>query len=102
MSRRASSKKRPTAAAPDPIYRSRLVSMMVSRLLIDGKKNLAARLFYESLDHIRGIQNSAGANTSNKTNPGGTSGAGGSQNSRAKNNSNSSGSSIFSIIRCTS
>jgi len=93
MSRRASSKKRPTAAGPDPIYRSRLVSMMVSRLLIDGKKNLAARLFYDSLDHIRGLQMSAGANTTNKTSPGvGSAVSGTSQNSRAKKNSNSSGS----------
>jgi len=70
MSRRASAKKRPTAAGPDPIYRSRLVSMMISRLLIDGKKNLAARLFYESLDHIRGLQVSAGTNLSTKTSSG--------------------------------
>ena len=70
MSRRASAKKRPTAAGPDPIYRSRLVSMMISRLLIDGKKNLAARLFYESLDHIRGLQVSAGTNLPTKTSSG--------------------------------
>jgi small subunit ribosomal protein S7 len=61
MSRRASAKKRPPTAGPDPIYRSRLVSMMISRLLIDGKKNLAARLFYDSLDHIRGLQASTGS-----------------------------------------
>jgi ribosomal protein S7 len=67
--------------------------MMVSRLLIDGKKNLAARLFYDSLDHIRGLQMSAGANTTNKTSPGGGSPVSGtSQNSRAKKNSSSSGS----------
>jgi len=44
MSRRASAKKRPTAAGPDPIYRSRLVSMMISRLLIDGKKKFSRTL----------------------------------------------------------
>ena len=50
MSRRSAAKKR--VITPDPIYRSRLVSMMVSRLLQDGKKSLASRLFYESLEHI--------------------------------------------------
>jgi small subunit ribosomal protein S7 len=50
MSRRSAAKKR--VITPDPIYRSRLVSMMVSRLLQDGKKSLASRLFYQSLEHI--------------------------------------------------
>lgn len=50
MSRRSTAKKR--VITPDPIYRSRLVSMMVSRLLQDGKKSLASRLFYQSLEHI--------------------------------------------------
>lgn len=50
MSRRTTAKKR--FINPDPIYRSRLVSMMISRLLQDGKKSVAARLFYESLDSI--------------------------------------------------
>lgn len=50
MSRRKTAKKR--AITPDPIYRSRLVSMMVSRLLQDGKKSIASRLFYEALDQI--------------------------------------------------
>lgn len=50
MSRRKTAKKRPVT--PDPIYRSRLVSMMISRLLQDGKKSVAARLFYQALDQI--------------------------------------------------
>lgn len=50
MSRRSTAKKR--TITPDPIYRSRLVSMMVSRLLQDGKKSLASRVFYEALEHI--------------------------------------------------
>ena len=52
MSRRKTAKKR--AITPDPIYRSRLVSMMVSRLLQDGKKSVASRLFYEALEQITG------------------------------------------------
>lgn len=62
MSRRTTAKKR--QVIPDPIYRSRLVSMMISRLLQDGKKSLAARLFYESLDHISQQMNPS---VSNKT-----------------------------------
>ena len=50
MSRRTTAKKR--LVSPDPIYRSRLVSMIMSRLLQDGKKSLARRLFYESIEHV--------------------------------------------------
>ena len=50
MSRRTTAKKR--VVSPDPIYRSRLVSMIMSRLLQDGKKSLARRLFYESMEHV--------------------------------------------------
>ena len=50
MSRRKTAKKR--LVSPDPIYRSRLVSMIMSRLLQDGKKSVARRLFYESMEHV--------------------------------------------------
>lgn len=50
MSRRTTAKKR--LVSPDPIYRSRLVSMIMSRLLQDGKKSLARRLFYESMEKV--------------------------------------------------
>ena len=62
MSRRTTAKKR--FINPDPIYRSRLVSMMISRLLQDGKKSVAARLFYESLDTI-GTNLTSGRGTNN-------------------------------------
>lgn len=64
MSRRTTAKKR--FISPDPIYRSRLVSMMISRLLQDGKKSVAARLFYESLDTI-GTNLTSGRGTSAQT-----------------------------------
>jgi ribosomal protein S7 len=48
MSRRAIAKKR--SILPDPMYRSRLVSMIISRLLQDGKKNVARRILYESME----------------------------------------------------
>jgi small subunit ribosomal protein S7 len=50
MSRRTTARKRPVS--PDPLYRSRLVSMMLSRILQDGKKNLARRIFYEALEIV--------------------------------------------------
>nr|YP_002600991.1 ribosomal protein S7 [Monomastix sp. OKE-1]ACK36856.1 ribosomal protein S7 [Monomastix sp. OKE-1] len=70
MSRRKTAKKR--TITPDPIYRSRLVSMMVSRLLQDGKKSVASRLFYESLDQITsglGKKPASGAVNTNAQNP---------------------------------
>lgn len=50
MSRRTTARKRPVS--PDPMYRSRLVSMMLSRILQDGKKNIARRIFYEALEIV--------------------------------------------------
>lgn len=50
MSRRRSVKK--VLKQPDAVYNSRLVSMFVVRLLRDGKKLLAQRILYESLDII--------------------------------------------------
>jgi len=72
MSRRTIAKKRPVS--PDPIYRSRLVSMMFSRLLQDGKKNLARRIFYEALDILNQDSDSQnketnGENTNSKDTP---------------------------------
>ena len=51
MSRRSKSKK--SLATPDPIYNSRLVSMLTVRLLKSGKKSLAQRILYESMDIIK-------------------------------------------------
>lgn len=38
--------------SPDPIYDSRLVHMIVNRLMKKGKKSLAFRLFYEAMADI--------------------------------------------------
>ena len=38
--------------SPDPIYDSRLVHMIVNRLMKKGKKSLAFRLFYEAMTDI--------------------------------------------------
>ena len=43
MSRRKTAKKRPVA--PDAVYQSRLVSLLVSHLLKAGKKSVASSIF---------------------------------------------------------
>ena len=39
-------------AQPDPIYKSRLVSLLIVRILKSGKKSLARRIVYKSLEII--------------------------------------------------
>ena len=39
-------------ATPDPIYNSRLVTLLVSRVLKSGKKSLAQRIVYKALESI--------------------------------------------------
>lgn len=39
-------------AVPDPIYNSRLVTLLVSRVLQSGKKSLAQRIVYKALEII--------------------------------------------------
>nr|YP_009243997.1 ribosomal protein S7 [Sporolithon durum]AMK96239.1 ribosomal protein S7 [Sporolithon durum] len=51
MSRRNIAKKR--SVVPDPIYKSRLVSMITVRILNSGKKNLAQKIVYNALDIIK-------------------------------------------------
>jgi small subunit ribosomal protein S7 len=51
MSRRTTAKKR--LAVPDPLYNSRLVSMLTVRILNEGKKHLAQRIIYQALDIIK-------------------------------------------------
>ena len=62
MSRRTAAKKR--VILPDPIFRSQLVSMAMSRLLMEGKKGLARRLFYESLEHVERLTKPEGEGSS--------------------------------------
>nr|YP_009313771.1 Ribosomal protein S7 [Helminthocladia australis]SCW22025.1 Ribosomal protein S7 [Helminthocladia australis] len=51
MSRRNTSKKRVVQA--DPIYKSKLVSMLTVRILKSGKKSIAQRIIYKSLELIK-------------------------------------------------
>ena len=50
MSRRNRAQR--TLPKPDPIYNSRLVTLLVSRILQSGKKSLAQKIVYQSLDII--------------------------------------------------
>lgn len=51
MSRRRTAKKR--TIMKDPIYNSVLVSMMINRILLKGKKNIAQKIFYEAMKNIQ-------------------------------------------------
>nr|YP_009503355.1 ribosomal protein S7 [Euglena clara]AXA45490.1 ribosomal protein S7 [Euglena clara] len=51
MSRRRKSKKR--VIAQDPVYNSILVSMIINRILLKGKKSLAQRIFYEAMKNVQ-------------------------------------------------
>nr|YP_009397505.1 ribosomal protein S7 [Dasyclonium flaccidum]ARW66691.1 ribosomal protein S7 [Dasyclonium flaccidum] len=51
MSRRNTAKKR--KISPDPIYSSKLISMLTVRILKHGKKELAQKIIYKSLDIIK-------------------------------------------------
>lgn len=50
MSRRRVVQKRPIP--PDPVYNSRLITMMVRRIMGSGKKSLASRIIYDALKII--------------------------------------------------
>ena len=50
MSRRGVSQKRPVP--PDAVYNSRLVSMIMRRVMRHGKKSLAARIVYDAFKTI--------------------------------------------------
>jgi small subunit ribosomal protein S7 len=38
---------------PDPVYNSKLVSKFVNCLMLDGKKSIAQKVFYDSMDVIK-------------------------------------------------
>lgn len=50
MSRRREIPKR--KILPDPVYSNELVARMVNKVMLDGKKNTAERLFYSAMDII--------------------------------------------------
>jgi len=50
MSRRGVTQKRPVPS--DPVYNSRLVNMIIRRIMQSGKKSVAARIVYDSFKTI--------------------------------------------------
>lgn len=40
------------AVTPDPIYGNRLVTRFINRMMVDGKKSVAERIFYGALDQV--------------------------------------------------
>jgi len=48
MSRRRKAEKRPTE--PDPLYKSKILTRFINRLMYDGKKNLARKITYSALE----------------------------------------------------
>nr|ARW64216.1 ribosomal protein S7 [Chondria sp. (in: red algae)] len=51
MSRRSTAKKR--TIHPDPIYNSKLINMLTARILKSGKKSIAQKIIYKSLEIIK-------------------------------------------------
>ena len=51
MSRRIKAQRK--TILPDPVFSSKLVSMLTVRILKHGKKNLAQKIIYEALDIIK-------------------------------------------------
>jgi small subunit ribosomal protein S7 len=51
MSRRGTAEKR--TAKSDPIFRNRLVNMVVNRIMKDGKKSLAYQILYRAMRKIQ-------------------------------------------------
>ena len=37
---------------PDPVYGSRMAAKFINRLMFDGKKSVAERIFYEALESL--------------------------------------------------
>ena len=50
MSRRSRAEKR--EIAPDPVYGSPVVTKFISGLMLDGKRSLAEKIFYQALDVV--------------------------------------------------
>ena len=53
MPRKGPAPKRPLIA--DPVYGSPLVTQLVNKILLDGKKSTAERIVYEALERARAL-----------------------------------------------
>jgi small subunit ribosomal protein S7 len=50
MPRRAAAQRRETV--PDPVYNNRLVTQLINKVLLDGKKSIAERTVYSAFDIV--------------------------------------------------
>jgi small subunit ribosomal protein S7 len=50
MPRRAAATRRETA--PDPVYNNRLVTQLMNKVMLDGKKSTAEKIVYDAFDSI--------------------------------------------------
>jgi small subunit ribosomal protein S7 len=55
MARRRSAQKR--EILPDPKYHDKLVTKFINNMMLDGKKSLAEKIFYNSMDLIQSKEN---------------------------------------------
>jgi small subunit ribosomal protein S7 len=46
---------RPRVVEPDPIYRNRLVTKLINRVMRDGKKSVAQKQVYKAFEIIKGM-----------------------------------------------
>ena len=40
--------------SPDPVYNSRLVTQVINKVMLDGKKSTAEKIVYDALDRVGG------------------------------------------------
>ena len=38
---------------PDPIYKSKIVTKLINRIMLDGKKGVAEKILYEAFDQVK-------------------------------------------------
>ncbi len=50
MSRRRKAEKR--VVVPDPVYKSKILSQFINRVMLDGKKSLARRIVYDAIEQF--------------------------------------------------
>ena len=58
MPRKGPAEKRPVT--PDPIYNNRMVTRFINRMMLDGKKSVAERIFYTALEQAETRANRPG------------------------------------------
>jgi small subunit ribosomal protein S7 len=58
MPRKGPAEKR--AVTPDPLYNNRMVTRFINRMMLDGKKSVAERIFYTAIEQVESRANRPG------------------------------------------